>query len=93
MSETLKRGSQCEVELSFTGTLWENAEGLFRGSYPVEKDKNDNFIATYFRPNNARRVFPSFDEPAFKVPFTVRIGRAKSYHTLFNMPLNFTETL
>lgn len=53
----------------------------------------EHYVATYFRPNNARRVFPSFDEPAFKVPFTVRIGRSKSYHTLFNTALNFTDSL
>jgi hypothetical protein len=36
LNEELKKGAQCEVEISFKGVLWETAEGLFRGSY-VEK--------------------------------------------------------
>lgn len=38
-------------------------------------------------------MFPCFDEPAFKVPFTVSISRLKDYVTLFNTPLRSTEKL
>lgn len=43
------------------------------------------------RPNNARRVFPCFDEPGFKVPFSVSISRPKDYATLFNMLVESTS--
>ncbi|XP_050097028.1 aminopeptidase N [Anopheles aquasalis] len=45
------------------------------------------YVGTYFRPHNARRVFPCFDEPAYKVPFQVAIVRPKTHHTLFNTEL------
>lgn len=31
--ETLNQGTVCELEIEFTGSIWENAAGLFRGSY------------------------------------------------------------
>lgn len=51
------------------------------------------YLATYLRPNNARRLFPCFDEPAFKVPFTVSISRPKNYTTLFNSVLRSTDDM
>ncbi|ETN63260.1 protease m1 zinc metalloprotease [Anopheles darlingi] len=51
------------------------------------------YVGTYFRPHNARRVFPCFDEPAYKVPFQVAIVRPKTHHVLFNTELLRTEEL
>lgn len=51
------------------------------------------YVGTYFRPHHARRVFPCFDEPAYKVPFQVAIVRPKTHHVLFNTGLLRTEEL
>lgn len=45
------------------------------------------------RPNNARRLFPCFDEPEFKTPFTVAIARPKTHRTLFNTALKSTKEM
>ncbi|XP_070504143.1 aminopeptidase N-like [Chironomus tepperi] len=45
------------------------------------------------RPNNARKLFPCFDEPASKAPFLVSISRPKGYTTLFNTPLSRSEAI
>lgn len=49
------------------------------------------YFATQNRPNYARKIFPCFDEPAFKVPFTVSISRPSNYTTLFNTEVVSTE--
>ncbi|KAK9874641.1 hypothetical protein WA026_005467 [Henosepilachna vigintioctopunctata] len=45
------------------------------------------------RPNLARRIFPCFDEPAFKVPFIVHVARKKTMTAISNMPLQSTEDM
>lgn len=52
-----------------------------------------NYLATQNRPNYARKVFPCFDEPAFKVPYTVSIARPENYTTLFISPVESTEPM
>lgn len=51
------------------------------------------YFATQNRPNYARKLFPCFDEPAFKVPYTVSISRPSNYTTLFNTQVLSTEKL
>lgn len=36
LREPLKNGTKCELELNFNGHIWEQAEGLFKGSYTNE---------------------------------------------------------
>lgn len=91
--EPQKKGTLCEIQIAFNGIMWESAEGLFRGSY-IEKGGNyKKFIATHFRPNGARRMFPCFDEPEYKVPFNIKIARPKTMHTLFTTPLKKTTVM
>lgn len=60
----------CELSMDFEGGIWESTEGLFKGSYTTFDDnKVVPYLATYMRPNNARRLFPCFDEPGFKVSY------------------------
>lgn len=91
MNETLKQGTVCELEIEFSGSLWENAEGMFKGNYADKSTGPKNFLATHLRPNNARKLFPCFDEPSFKVPFIVSISRPKNFMTLFNTAVKSTE--
>jgi aminopeptidase N len=93
LTKELQKGAQCEVEISFKGVLWETAEGLFRGSYVEKSGEKKYYLATHFRPNTARRLFPCFDEPSYKVPFTVSVSRPRNYTVLFNTPLKSSEDL
>lgn len=90
LAEPLKRGAQCEILIVFSGVMWEGAAGLFRGSYTLKDGSTHKFVTTHFRPNDARRMYPCFDEPGFKVPYDVKIARPKSLKTLFITPLKNT---
>lgn len=50
-------------------------------------------VATQFRPNNARRMFPCFDEPHFKVPFEVSVVRPRNMIALSNMAIDSIENM
>ncbi|XP_058826210.1 aminopeptidase N [Topomyia yanbarensis] len=94
LHDDLAAGGVYEARIQFKGMIWENTEGLFQGKYNQLNGDNiqdHSYFATYFRPHNARRVFPCFDEPAYKVPFTVTIVRPKGFHTLFNTEVESTE--
>lgn len=72
LKERVNECSHCELKMDFEGYIWETTEGLFKGHYSSLNDTNRKmYLATHMRPNMARRVFPCFDEPGFKVALHV----------------------
>ncbi|WP_164156266.1 M1 family metallopeptidase, partial [Sandarakinorhabdus rubra] len=59
----------------------EGAEGLFRA-----KVGEDWYAWTQMEPLDARRMFPGFDEPGFKVPFTVSLTVPSRLKAFANTP-------
>lgn len=95
LARPLNRGTQCEVDITFSGKLMnDTSEAFFRNHYvdPVTTEKRW-FVATHMRPNLARRVFPCFDEPAYKVPFLISVARRKNMTAQSNMPISTTEDM
>lgn len=39
LQNTLKQGTVAELEIDFNGQIWENAEGMFKGSYHESGEK------------------------------------------------------
>ncbi len=56
------------LAIQYTGIL----NGQLRGFY-LSKTKARNYAVTQFEPTDARRAFPSFDEPALKATFDVSL--------------------
>lgn len=56
------------------------------GAYKV-KDNGDAYIFTQFEAIDARRAFPSFDEPAFKTPYTYSFTVPKGDKVVANTPV------
>ncbi len=59
---------QVRLEISYTGIL----NGQLRGFY-LSKSEKRSYAVTQFEPTDARRAFPSFDEPAYKATFDVSL--------------------
>nr|CAD7424699.1 unnamed protein product [Timema monikensis] len=93
LSEKLWKNHMYQVDIAFSGDLnTDDSEGFFRGSYQDHKTKEKRwFGATHMRPTNARRVFPCFDEPAYKVPFEIRVARKDNTKVLSNMVTTYLE--
>lgn len=56
------------LSIKYTGIL----NGQLRGFY-LSKTKQRNYAVTQFEPTDARRAFPSWDEPAFKATYSVSL--------------------
>lgn len=71
------------VTLSFdyTAGLRDDAEGLFHA-----RVGGDWYAWTQLESIDARRMFPSFDEPGFKTPFTVSVTAPASAKVFANAP-------
>jgi aminopeptidase N len=59
---------KAKLKINFTGIL--NNE--LRGFYLSKSDRR-NYAVTQFEPTDARRAFPSFDEPAFKATYDISL--------------------
>ncbi|VDO07993.1 unnamed protein product [Rodentolepis nana] len=70
----------------FGAPLTISLRGWYLSTY--EENKVTKYMATsQLQPTEARRVFPCWDEPAFKSVFEIKLVRKENFHSLSNMPL------
>ena len=56
-------------------------------------DSGDWYVVTHFEPDDARRVFPCFDEPSYKVPWQLDLTVPAGMMGLSNTPVDKEESL
>ena len=59
----------------------------------VESEGGSRYIYTQFEPLDARRAFPCFDEPRFKVPWTLAIETGADLVAVSNTPVTSEEPI
>ncbi|HTK95083.1 MAG TPA: M1 family metallopeptidase [Terriglobales bacterium] len=57
-----------EMKITYTGILNDQLRGLY-----LSKGKDRNYATTQMEATDARRAFPSWDEPAYKAPFDISV--------------------
>jgi aminopeptidase N/puromycin-sensitive aminopeptidase len=67
VDEELPKGP-VEIKVKYQGKLNDELRGFYLG-----KANGRNYASTQFEPTDARRAFPSWDEPAYKAPFNISI--------------------
>ena len=80
-SREIKLGP-AKVSIQFKGQLNDQLRGLYR-----VKVGGETYAFTQLEATDARRVFPCFDEPAFKARFQLCITIPKNLTALSNMPV------
>ncbi len=81
-AHTLPKG-KATLTLHYTGVLSKkDGGGLFQ-----LKEGDDWYAYTHFEPIDARRAFPCFDEPSFKVPWQVTLHLKKEQQAFSNTPV------
>jgi aminopeptidase N len=58
-----------EIHVTYAGILNDKLRGFYLGT-----EKDQRYAVTQFEATDARRAFPSFDEPAFKATFDVTLN-------------------
>ncbi|NCP66405.1 MAG: M1 family metallopeptidase [Paraglaciecola sp.] len=72
-----------QLHLVFSGKVNTSSDGMY-----LSKFEGNNYIFTQFEDMHARRAFPSFDEPAFKIPYQVTISAPEKHTVISNTLVN-----
>ncbi len=75
-----KHHLQCE----FSGNLNDKLVGFYRSTFKDSSGKIHYLATTQMEPTDARRMFPCFDEPAFKAVFKIKVKTDKNNTAISN---------
>jgi aminopeptidase N len=67
VSEPIREGP-ANIQITYTGVLNDKLRGFY-----ISKANGRKYAVTQMEPTDARRAFPSFDEPAFKATYDVEM--------------------
>jgi len=76
------------IRIEYRGAVAKDVRGLFRNDRGP-----DAYLVTYFEPVGARRVFPCFDEPAYKTPWTLTLDVPTGMVAVSNTPSEKTQPI
>ncbi|KAG7153834.1 Aminopeptidase N-like 2 [Homarus americanus] len=79
--------------MEFQGFLNDKLVGFYRSVYTDVQGTKRLLAVSQFSPTDARRAFPSFDEPSFKATFDIYLARQTNMTALSNMPLINTQPI
>lgn len=79
--DTELSAGRAQLEFAWHGVLDRN----LRGWYRAEAD-GQTYLATQLQATDARRMFPAFDEPAFKARFTLSVTLPEALTAISNAP-------
>ncbi|KAL7022236.1 hypothetical protein ACKWTF_012179 [Chironomus riparius] len=83
--EILLKDSILWLTISYIGYISTINEGVFRTTFKKPNGDLSYYIATQMKPNFARRVFPSYDEPRFKAKFIISLNHTAQQKTISNI--------
>ncbi len=70
-----------QLDIEFSAPYNRKSVGLYKTI-----DQNEAYLFTQFEMNDARRAFPVFDEPEYKIPFQLTIAAPKGHKVYANTP-------
>jgi len=75
------------LSFSYSGKIEEQAQGLFAQTYLDPSGAQRKLLSTQMEATDARRMFPCWDEPAFRATFRLTATVAAAWATVSNMPI------
>lgn len=75
------------LNVKFTGILNDKLRGFYRSVYCDSKGQKIAIATTQMEPTDARRMFPCFDEPAYKASYQITAIVDKSQKAISNAPV------
>jgi aminopeptidase N len=74
------------LAFAYTGKLESSAQGLFVQPYRAPGGATGTMLSTQFEATDARRMFPCWDEPAFRATFQLTATVPAAWTSTSNMP-------
>ncbi|HEY5937284.1 MAG TPA: M1 family metallopeptidase [Kofleriaceae bacterium] len=72
-----------ELTVNYTGKIYTNEyDGVYR-----QTERGEWYVYTQFEETSARRAFPCFDEPSYKVPFELTLHVKREHVAVANAPI------
>src|ERR1700688_3647676 len=78
------------LRIGFTSRINKFGTGLFTVDYPTEGGMK-RMLSSKLEPADARRIFPCWDEPAFKATFALDVTVPRNFLAVGNMPVAHEE--
>jgi aminopeptidase N len=75
------------LTFSYIGKIESQPFGLYTQSFKRPDGATDVLVSTKFEATDARRMFPCWDEPAFRASFRVSVTVPAAWATIGNMPI------
>lgn len=74
------------LHVGFTARINSFGRGLFFVDYPTDQGTK-RMLSSQLEPADARRIFPCWDEPAFKATFALTVTVPRAFMAVSNMPV------
>jgi aminopeptidase N len=74
------------LRIDFTARINKFGTGLFSVDYPTDTGMK-RLLSSQLEPADARRIFPCWDEPAFKATFALTVTVPRNFLAVSNMPI------
>jgi aminopeptidase N len=81
------------LTFSYDGRIESGPQGLFAQPFVKPGGASDVLLSTQFEATDARRMFPCWDEPAFRATFELTVTLPSSWVAVSNMPIARVERL
>jgi aminopeptidase N len=75
-----------KLRVVYSAQINKFGRGLFMVDYPTSEGRK-RMISSHLEPSDARRIFPSWDEPAFKASFELAVTLPEKFLAVSNMPV------
>jgi aminopeptidase N len=75
------------LTLAYRGKMETSANGLFRQPYRGADGKDHVLVSTQFEATDARRMFPCWDEPAFRAVYQLSVTVPAAWTAVSNTPV------
>jgi aminopeptidase N len=81
------------LKIAYAGPIPETPNGIYYDDYKDPTGAKKRMLVTQFEVADARRMFPGWDEPAFKAKFTLDVTLPKKTVAVSNMPVASTAAV
>src|SRR5215475_9594560 len=75
-----------KLRIAYSGQINKSGRGIYSIDYRTD-DGRKRMIASHSEPSDARRIFPGWDEPAFKATFDLAVTVPERFIAVSNMPV------